>query len=538
MEFQGILTQSLGNFWCLRGYARLGDLAKVSKADPAFQRDLLREHRDEIVKFLSERRFLFFPEVVLGADLSIGGGEAETLDDRLNPFLRGEDSEGRKLTGRGKNLLTVAGYHLQKLSDVANVTAEDARAGARREALVRLTLNEEELERGALAALSRVDGNHRLSAVGLEDHAEFADIVCPFCIVLFRNRTDADLYNRAIFHNVNAKSIPLRTEQNLKLILDHPQLFPDDDLQKSSSFGWAYYLARKICARGREIFEFLPALREPLRNPSWNPDLGEENEFDIRHALLQTIELLLKADILIPDEDAIEKLKKALTSVNAIYSDHPNLQIGRNSALFSVLMAYQLKAPKLTRVVVNWALSNGMQNLRGVDASSLFQIVDSILSTRNRKVFISMPFGRADTDGHWEAIKEICSDLSRELGIDPPIEPKRVDIETKGMAHDINHMILEMIDGASLLIANLTYSRPNVYHEIGLVMGKMKAMGLPFAQSLILILDTSVPEDERRVGFNLNGMTRIEFNTVAALKPQLKTALAAALFPDRVLAAL
>ncbi len=39
MKLKGVLDFSLGNFLCLRGYARMGDLYDISEPDPSFQRD-------------------------------------------------------------------------------------------------------------------------------------------------------------------------------------------------------------------------------------------------------------------------------------------------------------------------------------------------------------------------------------------------------------------------------------------------------------------------------------------------------------------
>ena len=43
IKFKGLFEISLGGFACIRGYAKLGDLAKASNADD-YQRDLLSKH--------------------------------------------------------------------------------------------------------------------------------------------------------------------------------------------------------------------------------------------------------------------------------------------------------------------------------------------------------------------------------------------------------------------------------------------------------------------------------------------------------------
>ena len=51
IKLKGLFGISLGGFPCIRGYARLGDLAKISSADPDYQRNLLSGHKEEITQF-------------------------------------------------------------------------------------------------------------------------------------------------------------------------------------------------------------------------------------------------------------------------------------------------------------------------------------------------------------------------------------------------------------------------------------------------------------------------------------------------------
>lgn len=83
MKLKGVLDFSLGNFLCLRGFARMGDLYSLSEPDPSFQRDLLKLHEKEMVAFLREGEFLFFPEVILSTTLS---PDADNTDEVTKLF--------------------------------------------------------------------------------------------------------------------------------------------------------------------------------------------------------------------------------------------------------------------------------------------------------------------------------------------------------------------------------------------------------------------------------------------------------------------
>ena len=66
----------------------------------------------------------------------------------------------------------------------------------------------------------RVDGNHRLQA--MEQLVSTGQIsstyLIPFCLILFAD-TDSLKDEKVIFHNINSKAVPLKSEQLLKSVL-------------------------------------------------------------------------------------------------------------------------------------------------------------------------------------------------------------------------------------------------------------------------------------------------------------------------------
>lgn len=90
----------------------------------------------------------------------------------------------------------------------------------------------------------RIDGNHRLSAVN--EQSSYANKRIPFCLLLFRDAEETDKFCRALFYNINTKQIPLRMEQNLKVIIESEQTFDDDTLLNDPSVGENYFLTRQI----------------------------------------------------------------------------------------------------------------------------------------------------------------------------------------------------------------------------------------------------------------------------------------------------
>ena len=77
MKLTGILDNSLNGQLCLRGFANIKDLARISGADYSYQRGLL--DRSDISDFLETQTYLFFPEVILSYKIkyAIKGKEGE-----------------------------------------------------------------------------------------------------------------------------------------------------------------------------------------------------------------------------------------------------------------------------------------------------------------------------------------------------------------------------------------------------------------------------------------------------------------------------
>lgn len=78
---RGVLEASFGNFLCLRGFAKLGELADISTADESYQREVDTNHRDDITAFYESGQYLFFPELILGVSFSsLGLDEAKFME--------------------------------------------------------------------------------------------------------------------------------------------------------------------------------------------------------------------------------------------------------------------------------------------------------------------------------------------------------------------------------------------------------------------------------------------------------------------------
>lgn len=500
MELKGVLDTSLGNFLCIRGFAKLGELHDVSDFDESFQRNLIKTHKQEVVDFLNESKFLFFPEVILGAELADSLDESNAVKELYEKFGLGENFK-----------LKFKNFTIQCRTDKTK-KKEDTRVFDffRR---VTVTISDSAFLNKVLKPFTRIDGNHRISAATAEPH--FKDINTPFCIILFRRSAEKSEYSRVIFHNINSKSIPVDLEHSTRLILENNKAYSDETLKESASFGHHYYFARKLY---KNIdFDLLRNIHNSFKSIS-----GTEEEYS--STFLKLFKFLLEERILSDSENSIKRFKHALTDVNALYSKSSNLKNSKNDGLLAAFLYFQLRQDN--DVVIpsfyQWVSSNHITEIDYLNPKDLTNVFDKIIRSKSRKIFVSMPFGKPVTENHFKIIDRVCNEINSEYKLKIKLKAERVDWFEDGTSYDINERILNMISNCGMLIGNLTYTRPNVYHEIGFIMGRDKAIG-QINNNFILILDESVRnEKDKFVGFNLKSIKQIRFNQTEVLAEKLK----------------
>lgn len=516
MILSGILHTSLGGFTVIRGVAPLGDLARCSEFNAAYQRNLIDTHKAEIERFLADRQYLFFPEVILSASLQFDFN-AYKGKRSVAPVADVLAGTGFASNVNGLSVKTVSTRLPKALETVGAANAPQ---------LAYLDLPEDALESGL--KLFRIDGNHRLSAANNTKPGEANyNLPTPFCIVLHDDAAQAQRFEKVVFHNINAKQIPLTSEENLRLILQtgDDALFSDDDLFAKPSFGPAYYLARKLL-------------------PQFNAEFlgGLTKHFENRH----TLALALTQFLIAKDDDLkkqmtdaasldvqVPRLREALKAVNAVYEE-PIRNHLRESGCHGVLVAFAYFAlknqGKQLPAFVRWIISNRIDRLapatttrglgyhyhlgrtQAVDAASLVEVFESVLSARSREVFVSMEFG-AHTDAVYKAIEAAIARVNKDHALQQAglaLKPIRIDRENKGHSYTIADEILQVINGCGLLIADLTQSNKNVYHEVGFLMGLNQGRGEPH-DNFILLADATKVQDNT-IGFNLRPWQQVRFS--------------------------
>jgi len=322
IRLSGLFDVSLGGFPCIRGYAKLGDLARCSKPDEGYQRDLLSDHRGEIKNFLSDRDNLFFPEIILSCKLQYDFTKPGAISG-LNPI--------RDILNKEKFRSNIDGISIAFRKD-AN--------------LATLTIN----EMMDKTPLNRVDGNHRLSAVEL--NKDFEEYNTPFCILLLSDDPSGEQKDKIIFHNINFKAVPLEEELSLKIILEDSKLFPDDILKKPN-LGWEYYLTRKI-----------------LEHESILEDISVLKKQKYRTLLKSSIKILLDRKGVPKKDTSVKHILDVLKSLDFLCKSKPYL--GRNSSIFSALICVHTENPTLVNSFVSWIEGTHMYDLQKLSVESGF----------------------------------------------------------------------------------------------------------------------------------------------------------------------
>lgn len=498
----------------------MGDLARCSKYDKEYQRSLITTHREEIEHFLDDKKYLFFPEVILSASLQFDFKKYKGTKS-VAPVTDIFSGKGFKSNVNGVTVKVTKAKTPKELS-----------AGSGASEIAHIDLPEEELAKGL--RLFRIDGNHRLSAA--EDIDRFKSLPTPFCIVLHDDVTQATRFEKVVFHNINAKQVPLTSEENLRLILQEGDqaLFTDQELLENRSFGTAYYLARKLVAALNP--DYLPGLKKALDNP--------------RSLALSLTQFLSAHDADLRQEKSQEldkqvvRLREAIKAVNAVYEKRTKLA---ENGCHGVLVAFTYFAihngGRQLPAFERWVVTNRIDHLaptsttqgigyhyhlgrtQAVDPASLVNVFESIITARHREIFISMQFCE-ETKETYETIKKTVRQINDKHKLTIKLREIRIDHFNPGHSYTIDDEILKIIEGSGLLIADLTFGNRNVYHEIGYLMGLNRGKGLG-QENFILIADKGRrgTDIEKDIGFNLKVWQQLRFESTRQLEENLTKSL-------------
>ena len=254
-------------------------------------------------------------------------------------------------------------------------------------------------------------------------------------------------YSRAIFHNINAKQIPLKLEENLTVILESPQVFSDDRLIKA--FGWEYCLARKIL---HDLdFQYFPFIHAYISQAKYS-------------FFVDLFEFLIKNHSVEENDSAIVVVKSKLVEVEQALVESAITATTTNIAVIGALAYYRLTNESKYRGFLSWIKKNNIGNVGKLHINDVINLYDEIYEHVPKRAFLARWYP-ADTDPAYSksvhrvnAIKKVAEELQLEL----------TDLGTRDTGtFDIREVMYRDIRDCDIFIADLTGARHNVMVEVG-----------------------------------------------------------------------
>ena len=478
MRLTGVIDYSMGNFLCIRGFCPMLQLAKISETIPEIQRDLLSDHAGEMDKFLSAGEFTFFPEVILCSDLEANGATYDAISSLRLAVRQKQNYSGWV----GSFKISTKSYELQSKDD------------HRKKDNVQTVYMD--FDSAKSSKFLRIDGNHRLSAV--TEDSSYKDMAIPFCLLLFNGQAETNKFCRALFHNINTKQIPLKDEDNLKVIIEGSDVFLDEDLK--NNFGSPYLYARQICQKIN--LAHFPQISKYIGKSKYTYFVG-------------IFAHLLKEGLINDSAECVDQVIEKLSDINTALKESQIVNITENIAVFGAMTFYKLQDEIKYKSFIKWVQKNNIGIADTLHINDVISIFDSVYANIPKRVFLARWYPDKDpqlskANGRLAVIKRI---VEEDFGL------QLIDLGTKGGGtYSIRDLMYHEIEASDIFIADLTNNRHNVMVEVGYA---IKNVGL---ERMLLYFEPI--EGAETPPFDLNGFRYEQISDSndieVKVKPKLK----------------
>lgn len=489
----------LGNFqYCydgipvIRGYCSSKTLIKYSHPHPAYQRQAEAKHVKEIKEFLSGNNLRFMPEVILSYDFSGMLTEPPRWDTYMypSPF---------DYLSKSKDSGTLKVWDSIKAIEFARVKKDEVNT------TIKIRINYGTPLLDTHQVFNRIDGNHRMEA--LDEAAE--DYLIPYCIILLKSSgnpkfRDREKLEMEIFHNINSKVQPLTPIEQYRGLFG---LFTVDELE---TYGEEFSLTKRYLEKYKMIqFANIAAFFS-----------------DLEDIILYCFKFMLDRGMSITEND----LSYILNVLEHTYfQDSEIIRTCKNRFAIIPYVYYCFVGEKQQNVKLTayntWFIQSRLYNVKDFDPASMIDVFDSIYEIRKKQIFVAMPF-KEELHFVYDAICDTVKKINTDNHLELPI-PIRIDKQITGFSYDIINEMLEKIENAGLLIADLTEENANVYYEAGFAQGLIRARLGNTVQILYLVSNPQNPDqpfDEAK--FDIKHYKMIPYknvgNGVAELKANLE----------------
>ena len=210
-----------------------------------------------------------------------------------------------------------------------------------------------------------------------------------------------------------------------------------------------------------------------------------------------------------------------MSNVNFIYNDI-NLKKSKSVGLLGAFIYFSLRENSLLNSFKHWTIENHLTLINDIQSDAIIKIYNKIISSKHKTIFVSMHF-KEETKRHYETMERVINEINEEFKLEIKLKLHRVDLFKSGTSYEITEKIFELIDDSGFLIADLTFANPNVYHEVGYLMGRNRAQNKESYSNFLLILNKKHTSDaNNNVAFNLRGLKQIRFDDNETLGKELK----------------
>lgn len=432
MKLTGIIESVFGGRYIFRGFATIANLVKFSETNYKYQRPTDSKRIDKIIQYLRNDKYRFFPELLFGLELN----DPNAIIQLNKITIPG----GVKLEGNIK--LTKSKFTFQNLLG-ENPTTK----------VISLEFD------GNATKLSRIDGNHRLSAIekvfksedeGLKQ--ELGNLIVPFSILIQQKTVESEKFESAIFYTINAKARPLTEEENLKALFLQDR-FSLEELKSIFDINIQIDVLK-------DFFEKLPHVI--FKN------LGNVFSECYYSCVFNVAKLCALYNIEINVTDLISAFK----AVEIEFENNKELTIWNDNINFiCASVFYYCKGAIAYSAFKKWALPNRIYKLKDIQIKSIIEMFEETQNIQIR-IFVAMPYYNDEIIRSTNMIySRVIENIRNKYKVDISL-PGEI-MTYKGSTVNIVNDIHDRIKKCDICFCDITDNNPNVTYEMGMA----KALG-------------------------------------------------------------
>lgn len=427
MKLTGIVEDVFAGRTIFRGYATLRTLYELSKPGE-YQRPECKERFNDLVEFFKNSSYTFFPELLFGWQID---------DGEFLKKLKGEQLQGTIKLKNGVDIKKA------KFSFQQNIGEEPTTK------VISILIPEE-----TKPLFTRIDGNHRLSALkdiyeqekqsGIKDL--MLNMYVPFSVLIQIKNNEAQKFENAFFYLINAKSVPLTTEENLKAISTENN-FTDEEKK--------FLLKVKNINKLDNIINIVKKedklLTEVFRNQIYS--------FSLR--ILQMLESI-----------DLEKIEQEITNISVFYNCGKLKGLTEDACLACIKFQHTQSESKFESFK-KWLFNSKIFKIKNLSPDEIIDFYNNNFK-KEYTVFVAMPY---ISDARVSDFNKLFKEVLEEISVNQNYELKLIPImRFRGRTQRIDQRLVEKINECDIFVADLTTCNENVIFEVGLAEGANKPM--------------------------------------------------------------